>query len=678
MDQQQPLPGGPPLEMANVSVGSDEGDHSPATRNPRPSPRGTAAYQRRRAVKACQVCRARRTKCDNLKPSCSFCLKTGAKCIQSPVDLSSFDPASLKILERLDELEELLRAPTGAPTSTDDARAPSSSGARPLPRQTNTTANADLGIDKGMVLPPHVETVMAWPILQPIVTAARTQTWAGTGSTPLSVAASHRSVGAGLAGLEDEPRRVRELLDSFFSHVHVKNPILDETSTRVLVQSTVLNGIDWSAESCLALLILALGAVATPLGPSHSTMPGSAAYTEAQSYFHAAQKRLGVVMTSDHTIAPQCLFLAGVYLMCNFQPREAWRCFVQALAGCQHFAFLSLGSQREYHNALAEDPHHRDHSTDRFQQAVYWSSWKSEREGRAHFPHLQDFGTDDHNSGTATTSYPSFFPTPPGPRMGARMHSGTSRAGIMTVGMMVTSESLQDERERTSWYFYLSEISLRRLCARIGAELLELREKHASCHPDFLAAVAANVPSYEEQTLDWIRSLPACLSFDAPPDKDDVCRFVLRGQALDIYEMICWPFLSAFLAGDGAQVHGQIGDDDNESLYQQLAQKGLDYHLYRLVVNKPGYQHRHHGTVYMMHTCYRSSLVLVAAATKCAHVPVCDGQGDPPRRGLSMPAGWHQSVTEMLSLLTIWSSETSEFDQARSILETGLISTLAE
>src|SRR5882724_437205 len=74
----------------------------------RPAPRGTAAYPRKRANTACQVCRARRTKCDNKKPACSFCEQVGAKCISSSVDLSAFDPASLKILERLDQLEERL------------------------------------------------------------------------------------------------------------------------------------------------------------------------------------------------------------------------------------------------------------------------------------------------------------------------------------------------------------------------------------------------------------------------------------------------------------------------------------------------------------------------------------------------------------------------------------------
>ncbi|KAH7410520.1 hypothetical protein DE146DRAFT_645162 [Phaeosphaeria sp. MPI-PUGE-AT-0046c] len=81
----------------------------PSSTRKRPAPRGSASYSRKRAVTACQVCCARRTKCDNLKPSCSFCLKVGAKCVQSPVDLSSYDPPSLQILQRLDDLEQLVR-----------------------------------------------------------------------------------------------------------------------------------------------------------------------------------------------------------------------------------------------------------------------------------------------------------------------------------------------------------------------------------------------------------------------------------------------------------------------------------------------------------------------------------------------------------------------------------------
>src|SRR6266536_5050324 len=105
----------------NASIAEMESPIS-QPRNRRPAPRGTAAYPRKRAVTACQVCRARRTKCDNKKPSCSFCEKVGAKCLTSSVDLSPFDPASLRILERLDQLEDILlsQQPPQISIGTDD------------------------------------------------------------------------------------------------------------------------------------------------------------------------------------------------------------------------------------------------------------------------------------------------------------------------------------------------------------------------------------------------------------------------------------------------------------------------------------------------------------------------------------------------------------------------------
>lgn len=37
-------------------------------------------YQRKRAVTACQPCRLRKTRCDNVRPICGFCSKNGAQC----------------------------------------------------------------------------------------------------------------------------------------------------------------------------------------------------------------------------------------------------------------------------------------------------------------------------------------------------------------------------------------------------------------------------------------------------------------------------------------------------------------------------------------------------------------------------------------------------------------------
>ncbi|KJK84782.1 hypothetical protein H633G_11438, partial [Metarhizium anisopliae BRIP 53284] len=289
-----------------AAAGQCDSDEAPAdgTSGSRPVPRGSAFYSRRRAVKACQVCRARRTKCDNRKPSCSFCLKVGAKCIQSPVDLSTFDPASLKILERLDDLERTMKT---------------------------MTAGGAAGQTR---LPPALEGV---GLAEPEPTASSHRQLSSLSSSPSP------STPVTDVTTELDLCRVNRLLDNFFNHVHVKNPILDEQAARHMVQSLVLNGIDWSAESCLTLLICALGFIGRPFGPTPDTMPGTSAYASAETLFLAAQRRIGSVFCSDDVVATQCLFLSGVYMMCVFQPAKAWRFFVQALASCQQLC-LFLGS----------------------------------------------------------------------------------------------------------------------------------------------------------------------------------------------------------------------------------------------------------------------------------------------------------------------------------------------
>src|ERR1700742_2043855 len=38
------------------------------------------AFPRKRAFVACQMCRARKTKCDNGRPTCGMCQQTGSTC----------------------------------------------------------------------------------------------------------------------------------------------------------------------------------------------------------------------------------------------------------------------------------------------------------------------------------------------------------------------------------------------------------------------------------------------------------------------------------------------------------------------------------------------------------------------------------------------------------------------
>jgi hypothetical protein len=583
----------------------------------------------------------------------------GATCIQTPVDLSSFDPASLKILERLDDLEELLRSVSlegGAAGSKTRVVEANHRGGHV---GDDALQQEEEGPRLEAIIPQGPEHVASWPVFAAFQDELEEVQFLESRSVSASTPVPSTT---GFGTLPDlEPAWVGELLDNFFSYVHVKNPVLDETATRNTVLATAVNGVDWSPESCLTLLVCALGSIATPFGASLNTMPGTSAYHNAQSFFAAAQHRIGMALCADDTLAAQCLFLSGVYMMCTFHPVRAWRFFLQALATCQQFSFLHPSSEQQHRPASSSDKQASlsppaagrgasspRYTLDTLQQAIYWSSWKSEREMRGgDVGHrLPDFSAPhrDHYLGL----YPPFFPTPPAPRP-------------ETAGAPVNSKLA---RERTSWYFYLAEISLRRLSARVAAEMVALRDEAAArgqTRAQLLAALAEAVPDYEAQAREWIASLPTCLSFDAPAEGDDVCRFVLRGHAINLFELIYWPFLAAHmdcLAGDG---------DPMPASTLMLAQKALDHHLMRLVINRPGYRHRHHGTIPMIRSCSRSALVLVATAEllegKAGHA-ISGGMSI-----LCMPEGWVAEVDEVIDLLAFWSTETGEFRRIKRVLE---------
>lgn len=55
----------------------------------RSNPSSRLSYPRKRAIRACQKCRVRRTKCDNVRPACTACLDLGAECVYSEGDPST-------------------------------------------------------------------------------------------------------------------------------------------------------------------------------------------------------------------------------------------------------------------------------------------------------------------------------------------------------------------------------------------------------------------------------------------------------------------------------------------------------------------------------------------------------------------------------------------------------------
>ncbi|KAL4882053.1 hypothetical protein BJY04DRAFT_217746 [Aspergillus karnatakaensis] len=554
--------------------------------------RSSSAYPRKRAVTACQVCRARRTKCDQKKPRCSFCEQSGAECISDPAAPSSFDPASLAILERLGVLEQKLdsmQLPAGS-RNAQDPITPS-----PVSQSTITLLPSTASL-----LPGNLETVLAWPALQRSVSHLL-QTPGPKARQPLPPNP--------ILGDELNPSSTQEYLDSFFKYVHIKNPVLDATHSRNLVQRVSLTGPAWDAESCLALLICANGAIIRPFS-SASLSSQEPQISTGQALFNAAQRRMGIVLDSAGLVEAQCLFFAGVYLMSILRPYDAWRSFLQGLAICQTFRSInSSTTQSEYSG-----------NRNTAEESIYWSCWKSECELRFELG-LPDFGSSSGPALTAPQRFPSLPSTP-----------------------------THDDQVLRAWYFYLAEISLWRLemgAMKDLAACLGKMQQGKNEQERLLDLLCGVSEIYTQQSVAWQDSLPSMVSISESTcggtgTETDSLRFILRGRKTYVDELITWPFIVLAL-----------GQSEFNPRARAWLSKGVAAHLERLEINSPGFYHRHHGTWLMIRSSARSICILIAIARTFG--------------ADSFPVKWRGTVEKSIEMLVFWSGEVDGLEEVADL-----------
>ncbi|KAF5007761.1 hypothetical protein FDECE_5933 [Fusarium decemcellulare] len=546
--------------------------------------RPSSTYARKRAIRACQVCRARRTKCDQKRPSCSFCVKTGVECVFEPDANATFDQASLAIIDRLDRLERKMDAQLVHRRETDSSSATSDNLGFGEPPSAKPS--------RERLFPVNLDGVLRWPVFQNNTSPT------ATSSSPHSTRGNsqHCSLQTLLLGDGLDPLTCDRWLDNFFAYVHVKNPILDEAETRRMVRKLCVQGVGWDITSCLALLVCANGAIARPL---HESLDASDPDIQtATALFNAAQKRSGNGLACVDLIQAQCAFLSGVLLMSLLRPVEAWTTFVHGLAICQALPSIRRLQQETEHTTSTEVVS---------EQSIFWSCWKSEQELRFELGMTGSSGTADDP--------PQLFPNPP--------------------------EGCHGHIER-AWYFYLSEISLWRLevNARRLIHQLEL-DAWASLSPA-LSELGQNTLGQLEA---WRDSLPPLVNIgsDEVYNGDDVVRFVLRGRVTYVHELISWPFLLT-----------AIHDGPSHLESEQWVSNALAFHHNRLLVNTPGFYHRHHGTWLMLRSSARSACILLGFA--CLY----------PESRL-MPQAWKAAIFDTVKMLEHWSTEVEDI---RPALET--------
>ncbi|KAJ5368264.1 uncharacterized protein N7496_008024 [Penicillium cataractarum] len=506
-----------------------------------------------------QICRARRAKCDNEKP-CSYCRRIGATCSSEPISATAgFDPASLAILAKLEELQSgmeslsghLQRPPSHSPNATLVAQ---ESIHTISPVQAPLALRLDRHLQRG-----NISQVLAWDIWQPhelpqCLTAGEDE----PGANPTSFSRARTSV------LDQGPdiSLFTGYLDAFFSNVHVLNPVLAEQQIRAQLSSFQLNGIGWDADSFLLLLVLANGASSSQFG--ELSMTGSTSgldeqrWANAQALFDAAEKRKDTLWRSDYLTQARCHFYSGMFMMVSMRPFDAWRHFLQGLATCQ----------RSTASAPRRSPRDPAHVEKQAKESIYWSCWKSERELR--------FELDMPNFSSAGYDHPIMFPTLP--------------------------QQVFDQEQLRAWYFYLAEISLWRSEMTARKTLSEFVRQQ----PGALEALAERIGDLEESLTFWRASLPDAISLDAglQSSRADVLHFVLHGRLTYNYEVLTWPFLETQL----------LFGEHRTARASELAAKGVRVHYDRLSINRAGFYYRHHGTWLMQRSSARSACILLAVA----------------------------------------------------------------
>lgn len=120
------------------------------------------------------------------------------------------------------------------------------------------------------------------------------------------------------------------LSDLFVLHYLVAVPVLDKIQLEYYIAAIGENGIEWTVESCLVLIVASLGSICqqqqhrrTIISDGYSVPANAVAgpfdlNSTAFRYWNMAKKRLGWAMEESGLLSAQCLCLAGLVLHLPF------------------------------------------------------------------------------------------------------------------------------------------------------------------------------------------------------------------------------------------------------------------------------------------------------------------------------------------------------------------------
>lgn len=265
-------------DAASARTGSQDGPRA------KKRSRTTTDYTHRKRVPvACQFCRLRKVKCDNARPSCSYCLRQRARCVYGDDDSSQppspaghdaeSEGSDQKILARLDEIKDMIgrlqvaspvasgTCSTTSPQTTSNHQdiSPGIDQSPPIevPSSQQSTGRARCSmLNSSSFMAFRCEAILKWPVLHDIVPEKDAQIDSFL-LVPEQSDGSYRGDGgnrhsAELTGLLQDGGLTR-LCQRFLTLFHARNPILDGEQLMRFAKIADEDSLRWDAASCLVV-----------------------------------------------------------------------------------------------------------------------------------------------------------------------------------------------------------------------------------------------------------------------------------------------------------------------------------------------------------------------------------------------------------------------------------------
>ncbi|KAL6411694.1 C6 zinc finger domain-containing protein [Ilyonectria robusta] len=391
-----------PVEMAD-----------PAMLSPRISEKrsadATSRRSRKRATVACEVCRSRKTKCDNAKPSCRYCTLARLACTYTGSNgnaqsLPALEPTNRELMDRIDHAISLIedsskRSFDGASVATQVVSEPAIEVNPSVLHDQDAYSQSDfsdhgfgqLEVSVTSATTVAHESILGWPVFKDIpsvksITSFLLQSdvdasfFSPTGRLDLKEAKTMRD---GLYGANNSMSRqgvneddIPRLSKKFLGMIHIRNPILDAAEFNQYVREVSEHGLGWNGGTCLVLLACALACIGTShqiargAGYGSSDLPEPLLnQTAGEAYYVAAKKRMGMLHTSMITL--HCYCYAGLYENFALRPLRAWPLFLQAKLQLQAYLWRRSNFSPNHDVDVLRHVRHRE-------QRLYWFCVKYE------------------------------------------------------------------------------------------------------------------------------------------------------------------------------------------------------------------------------------------------------------------------------------------------------------